>query len=44
MSLIVKILEESKLLRKTACCFQDTLKPICGCGFDVESTSHYILH
>ena len=24
--------------------FQDTLNPICSCGFDVESTSHYILH
>ena len=26
------------------CSFQDTLNPICSCGFDVESTSHYILH
>ena len=25
-------------------CFQDTLNPICSCGFDAESTSHYILH
>ena len=24
--------------------FQDTLNPICSCGFDVESSSHYILH
>ena len=24
--------------------FQDTLNPICSCGFDVESTSHYSLH
>ena len=24
--------------------FQDTLNPICSCGFDVESTFHYILH
>ena len=23
--------------------FQDILNPICCCGFDVESTSHYIL-
>ena len=25
-------------------CFQDTLNPVCSCGFDVESTSHYVLH
>ena len=24
--------------------FQDCLKPICSCGLDVESTSHFILH
>ena len=24
--------------------FQDTLSPICNCSFDVEWTSHYILH
>ena len=24
--------------------FQDTLNPISSCGFDVESTSHYVLH
>ena len=24
--------------------FQDTLNPICSYDFDVESTSHYILH
>ena len=24
--------------------FQNTLNPICSCGFDVESTSHYFLH
>ena len=24
--------------------FQDTLNPICSCGSDVESTSHYTLH
>ena len=24
--------------------FQDTLNPICSCGFDVESTSHYVPH
>ena len=24
--------------------FQDALNPISSCGFDVESTSHYILH
>ena len=24
--------------------FQNILNPICSCGFDVESTSHYVLH
>ena len=29
--------------RKFKHSFQDTLNPICSCGFDNESTSHYIL-
>ena len=24
--------------------FQDTLNPICNCGKDIETTSHYLLH
>ena len=24
--------------------FQDCLNPICSCGLDVESTSHFLLH
>ena len=24
--------------------FQDTLNPICNCGEDIETTSHYLLH
>ena len=24
--------------------FQDTLNPICTCGEDIETTSHYLLH
>ena len=24
--------------------FQDCLNPICGCGLDIESTSHFLLH
>ena len=24
--------------------FQDLLNPLCKCGFDVESTSHFLLH
>ena len=24
--------------------FQDTLNPICSCGEDIETTSHYLLH
>ena len=24
--------------------FQDTLNPLCGCGLDIETTSHYFLH
>ena len=24
--------------------FQDTLKPVCSCGVDIETTSHYFLH
>ena len=24
--------------------FQDTLNPLCSCGLDVETTSHYFLH
>ena len=24
--------------------FQDTLNPLCRCGLDVETTSHYFLH
>ena len=24
--------------------FQDNLNPICSCGFDIESTSHFLLH
>ena len=24
--------------------FQDTLNPICSCGFDIEITYHYFLH
>ena len=25
-------------------CFQDTLKPLCECGKDIESTMHFFLH
>ena len=24
--------------------FQDCLNPICSCGLDIESTSHFLLH
>ena len=24
--------------------FQDTLNPLCSCGLDIETTSHYFLH
>ena len=24
--------------------FQDCLNPICSCGFDIESTAHFLLH
>ena len=24
--------------------FQDTIHPICNCGEDIETTSHYLLH
>ena len=24
--------------------FQDTLNPICNCGEDIQTTSHYLLH
>ena len=52
MFLIVEIIEESNLLQdlshlhehKFKHGFQDTLNSICSCGFDVESTFHYILN
>ena len=24
--------------------FQDCLNPVCSCGLDIESTSHFLLH
>ena len=30
--------------RKFKHSFQDTLNPICNCGEDIETTSHYLLH
>ena len=51
MILIEKIIEESNLLQDCVLALvicvnkiQDTLNPICSCDFDVESTSHFILH
>ena len=29
---------------KFKCSFEDTLNPICNCGKDIETTSHYLLH
>ena len=52
----MKIIEESNLFtrmrvglshlreHKFKHSFQDTLNPICSCGFDVKSTCHYIIH
>ena len=24
--------------------FQDSINPLCNCGHDIESTTHYLLH
>ena len=39
-SLILSHLREHKFKHS----FQDTLNPICTCGEDIETTSHYLLH
>ena len=34
-------LREDKFFKHS---FQDTLNPLCNCGEDIETTSHYLLH